>query len=79
MYFFEGVEAVLIGLNKRGHKLGIVTSRSKKEYELYFQPLQLARYFPILLCADDTKKHKPDPKPLYAYMKRANVDSASCL
>ena len=27
------------------------------------------KYFGIIICADDTQKHKPNPKPLLKYME----------
>ena len=53
--------------------------RFAKEYDRYFTPFQFNKRFSIILCADDTSKHKPDPEPLYKYLEVSGADKANCL
>ena len=79
MKYFDGMEDMLRELTQRGCTLGIVTSRTKEEYDRYFTPFQFNKRFSIILCADDTSKHKPDPEPLYKYLEVSGADKANCL
>ena len=64
--FFDGVNDLLGELKERGIKTGLVTSRAREELDAYFSDL-LKGVFDYEVCADDTKKHKPDPEPLLYY------------
>ena len=61
---FEGIEGCLQKLKTRDIKLGIVTSKSREEYENGFIPMGLGGYFDYVVCADDTERHKPHPEPI---------------
>lgn len=46
-------------------KMAIVTSKTRNEYQKYFDKVYtFARYFKVVVTADDTEKHKPAPDPL---------------
>ena len=77
--FFDGVQDMLLNLKKLGYSLGIVTSRSREELNDYFNSYNLSDSFDIIICADDTKKHKPEPEPIYEYIKKARTDFSSCI
>lgn len=79
MVFFDGVREMLLDLKERGCSLGIVTSRSKAEYNDYFRCFHLEELFDLIVCEDDTKKHKPDPEPLYKYAGLANIGLGYCI
>ena len=55
------------------YKLGIVTSKTKAEFDEEVTHFGLNKYFGVIICADDTKKHKPNPEPLLKYMELANA------
>lgn len=61
---FEGIEGCLKQLKAHNIKTGIVTSKSREEFESGFIPMGLAGYFDHVVCADDTTEHKPHPAPL---------------
>lgn len=79
MTFFDGVKEMLISLRQRGYSLGIITSRSRKEYNDFFRTFTLEALFDLILCADDTRKHKPDPEPIYKYAELSKVGLGLCL
>ena len=65
---YDGIIDVLVELNKLNIPLGIVTSRNNEEV-LDDACLQgIIKYFKYIICADDTKKHKPDSEPLLKLM-----------
>ena len=64
MKVFEGIEDCLKKIRAHDIKTGIVTSKSREEYDSNFIPFGLGEYFDFVVCADDTEKHKPNPEPL---------------
>jgi pyrophosphatase PpaX len=62
-----GMLDVLDRLHAEGRRLGIVTAKRHASVELAFARLPLRDYFEVIVGADDTERHKPDPEPiLYA-------------
>lgn len=68
---FDGIAPLLHDLTEAGIHLGIVTSKTREEYETDFACFDIAKYFATVICADDTGKHKPNPEPLLKYMEKA--------
>lgn len=69
---FEGIPPLLQVLSDKGYNLGIVTSKTKAEFIKEFSHFNIRKYFDIVVSADDTAKHKPDPAPLLKYKEIAN-------
>lgn len=69
MNVFPDIEVVLQVLKDRGGKTGIVTSKTKLELRNDFTPFGLNGYLPYVVCADDTKKHKPEPEPILTFLR----------
>jgi pyrophosphatase PpaX len=61
---FPGVEELVEELSKQGRKLGIVTAKGRQTVDLAFRVLDLERHFDVVVTADMTKRHKPDPEPV---------------
>lgn len=70
---FDGVVEMLGALRAGGARLGVVTSKSRREYESEFLPTPLGRFFDIAVTADDTDDHKPEPGPMLAYLRKAGA------
>ena len=77
--FFPGIKGMLVKLREQGCSLGIVTSRPREEYRAYFAGFRLEELFDRIVCADDTRKHKPEPEPLYKFMELEHAEEASCI
>ncbi|SNS15677.1 haloacid dehalogenase superfamily, subfamily IA, variant 3 with third motif having DD or ED/haloacid dehalogenase superfamily, subfamily IA, variant 1 with third motif having Dx(3-4)D or Dx(3-4)E [Anaerovirgula multivorans] len=77
--FFPGAEDILQFMKKSGFHLGVVTSRKKTEYESYFRKFNLEQIFNLIVCADDTLQHKPDPEPLLYYAEKSGTTPDSCI
>ncbi len=74
---FERMLDVLSVLRERGHRLGIVTAKRRFTVELAFARFpQLRDLTDVLVGADDTERHKPDPDPLLEALARLGADSA---
>ncbi|MCQ5128111.1 HAD family hydrolase [Butyricicoccus faecihominis] len=67
---YEGVIETLCALRARGAKLGIVTARTRAQYEAGFQPLGLEKYFDTVVCADEVAHPKPAPDELHECLRR---------
>lgn len=76
---FPGIREILEVLKEKGCRLGIVTSKNRKEFEQDFTMFGLNDYFDIVICADATEKHKPFGDPLLKYMEKAGAQAADVL
>lgn len=70
---FEELEDIIKELSLSKLKLGIVTSKTRKELIDEFEPFGLGGYFEHTICACDTDKHKPYPDPLLACLQQLDV------
>ncbi|HYE83055.1 MAG TPA: HAD family hydrolase [Clostridia bacterium] len=61
---FKGINDCLMKLKADDIKTGIVTSKTREEFDDSFVPMGLTGFFDYIVCADDTKRHKPHPDPL---------------
>ncbi len=67
---FDGVKETLLELNRRGHVMGIVTSRNQEEYEVNRSLFsELEPYLHCVVLAEMTEQHKPDPQPMLKFME----------
>jgi pyrophosphatase PpaX len=67
----SGVEGALARLRHEGRRLGIVTAKRRVTVQLAFDVLpQLEDYFEVVVGADDTERHKPDPDPILHALER---------
>lgn len=76
---FDQITDLLERLSKLGCEMGIVTSKTKEEFEQDFCPMGISHYFKIAVCADDTAEHKPDAAPLLKYMEYAGISGEELL
>ena len=68
IHVFPGMSEVLGELQAKCLKLGLVTSRLVATTQQGLTQYGLTEFFPCMITADDTKKHKPDPEPLQLAM-----------
>ena len=60
-----GIDAALAALQQEGRRLGIVTAKRRLTVRLAFDVLPwLEPHFEIVVGAEDTERHKPNPEPL---------------
>lgn len=77
--FFDGACKMLAKLKDKGCVLGIVSSRSRNEYDAFFSKFDLNQYFDIVVLEEDTLKHKPNPEPLKKYLELAGANKEECI
>lgn len=70
---FEGAEALLDMLNKRGISLILATNKPRRFTEIIIAHLGWDKYFKAIACPDDVSKRKPDPAHLQDATKMAKV------
>ena len=68
---FDGIMELLPELRRRGHTLGIVTAKRVETVQLAFDRFPLLREITeVLVGAEDTERHKPDPDPVFEALRR---------
>ncbi|CEG22799.1 Pyrophosphatase PpaX [Planococcus massiliensis] len=70
---FEGLREVIQSLPVIPVRTGIVTSKTKQQLADEFEPFGLTSNFEQIVCADDTKNHKPHPDPLLLCLAKLNA------
>ena len=64
---YEGIEGALLAMRAAGRRLGIVTSKSHDAVDLAWRVLpSLEGLFEVVIAAEDSAHHKPDPAPIAA-------------
>lgn len=76
---FPGTANVLRELKRRGHPMGIVTSKERVQAERDMDLYGLVGLVDIVVCWDDTEKHKPDPEPIRVGMELLKARPAETL
>ena len=77
--FYDGILEVLERLKDSPVITGVVTSRTRAELDRDFIPLKLFKYFNYIICAEDTKRHKPHPEPLIKFLEVSGQRSEDCI
>lgn len=76
---YKGIEEITKWLKDSGIRLGIVTSRTRAEFKKSVSRYEFIKYFDTIICADDTKKHKPDAEPMLALLEEMKVNPEKVL
>jgi HAD superfamily hydrolase (TIGR01549 family) len=76
---FDEIKDTLIKLNEIGVSTGIVTSKTREEFLNDFIPFELDNFFKLVVCADDTKKHKPNPDPILKFIEISGADKSKTI
>lgn len=74
---YEGIAEVLEELRAEGRRLGIVTSKSHDAVALAWGVLpHLRELFDVVIGAEDTTAHKPDPTPVREALARLGASAS---
>jgi pyrophosphatase PpaX len=65
-----GMDDVLARLDREGRRLGLVTAKRRATVDLAFDRIALGHLFEVVVCGDDTTRHKPDPDPILLALER---------
>jgi len=75
---FSTVPRLLPRLRHAGWRNGLVTGSSKASLHNVLQPEQ-ARWFDIIVTADDVERGKPDPEPFLRAMQALQTEPKGCV
>ena len=67
---FAGINETVRGLQARGFRLGIVSSKLRAGVERGLRLFALEEFFDVIIAADDVTRHKPHPEPLWRALER---------
>ena len=67
---FPGMGGLVASLREKGYSTGVVTSRMAWSTALGLQKYNLTGSFDVVITANDTEKHKPDPEPINVALKK---------
>jgi len=76
---FPGVAGVLSDLRATGCHMGIVTSRSRTEIGYDPNLAVLLPFFDWVIGSEQSKRHKPFPDPMLAYLETAGAAASETL
>lgn len=76
---FPGIINTLKTLPQYQVELGIVTSKTRDEFDAAFEPIGLLPYFKNVITSSDTTKHKPDPEPLLKMVEISKIPAKETL
>lgn len=79
VYVYDGITPLLEYLKESGRSLGIITSKTRRQYQSTFEPFGMTGFFGTVITADDTCLHKPDPAPLNTYAQRSLIPASEIL
>lgn len=76
---FQGVPESIIAIKEGGYKIGIVTSKRRGMLDRGIKLIGLEGAFDVLIAAEDTDAHKPDPEPVLAACRKIEVSPEETL
>ncbi len=76
---YPGVRKVLVELTRRQLRLGVVTDAPRLKGWQRLVQLGLADFFEVVVAAEDTGHHKPDPAPFKAALDALGVKPSEVL
>lgn len=79
MTLFDGIKELLVELKERDVKLGIITSKNKKEFHNDFIPFGIDIYFDTVITVEDSIAPKPSAEPMLAYLSKTRIKPQEAL
>jgi len=76
---YGGIRELLAELTSRGHPVGVVTGKGDWMARLTLQHVDLLAQFTVLVGAEATTRHKPDPDPLLVGAERLGVAASGTI
>ena len=76
---YEGFDKVFQVLNDSNIICGIVSSKTREQYEIDFVSKGLDKYIKCKVLEEDTERHKPYPDPLIKFIEIVNVKPEDCM
>ncbi len=74
-----GTAEALRALTGKGYRLGIVTTRSRRDAEAYLRQFALDGLFGAVVTRDDVRRLKPHPAPVREAARALGLEPAQCI
>jgi HAD superfamily hydrolase (TIGR01549 family) len=75
----EGAHAVIIGLQRQGYRLGVVTSGTASRVYREIEHAGLTASFDVVVCNEQIVNQKPDPEGLEIAFRRLSCSHQECV
>jgi len=75
----EGISGLLERLANAGARIGVVSSKKAEYIELGLNRLGLGSWIDVVVGADNTQRHKPDPEPLLHAARLLDAAPSHCV
>jgi pyrophosphatase PpaX len=75
----EGISGLLERLANAGARIGVVSSKKTDYIELSLNRLCLDSWIDVIVGADNTQRHKPDPEPLLHAARLLDAVPSRCV
>jgi pyrophosphatase PpaX len=76
---YPGIPELLNDMKRRGHKMGIVSSKRRFHVVSELQSQGLHDLFDVIVAQEDTQQHKPLPDPLILATRRLGIFPEDCI
>lgn len=76
---YDGIRELLVTLQAGGHPIAVVTGKGDWMARMTLEHVNLLAPFEVIIGADATTRHKPDPEPLLLGAERLGVPSRGAL
>jgi pyrophosphatase PpaX len=76
---YDGIRELLSALRAAGHPIAVVTGKGDWMARMTLQQVNLLSPFAVIVGADATTRHKPDPDPLLLGAERLGVAAAGAM
>lgn len=75
----EHILGLLQALKAQGMKLGVITGKSRRAYQISAGALDLERFFDISITGDDVAKPKPDPEGIHSALRTLGIEPSQAI
>ena len=76
---YDGIDDVLVELEREGARLGIVTSKMRDAVDLAWDALPPPIVWDCVITTEDTEVHKPHPAPILKALERVGAAPAEAV
>lgn len=76
---YDGIRALLSALQSGGHPIAVVTGKGDRMARMTLAHVDLLSPFEVIVGAEATTRHKPDPDPLLIGAERLGVAAAGAI
>ena len=76
---YDGIDALLDVAEEKGLKMGIVSSKRRKQYGIDMGRLGYDVRMDAAVLCEDTEHHKPHPEPMLECLRRLGVEGKDAL